>query len=267
MKPAVTTSIDFATSYTAIPPQVFSIIVVMLILFIIGLIYYFKVKRLKPNESPRGLVLIVEIYVKWMRSLVYEILGPQFDKITPYFIFLFSYILLSNMIGIIGFENPTASLTVTLSLGFVTWIGIFAVGIKFQKLAFFKKYLFVLKIKGKEIPIMINPIEIVSAFTPLISISFRLWGNIFAGSLIISMWFYLMAYISSSIPILAVINILGGLTAPPIHGYFDILCGAIQALVFTLLTMVYWTLSKAEVDTNDNNEVNILKSIENLNLN
>ena len=41
-------------------------------------------------------------------------------------------------------------------------------------------------------------------------------------------------------------NLLGGLTAPPIHMYFDLLCGLVQALVFTLLTMVYWSLEKGE---------------------
>ena len=41
-------------------------------------------------------------------------------------------------------------------------------------------------------------------------------------------------------------NLLGGLTAPPIHMYFDLLCGLVQALVFTLLTMVYWSLEKGD---------------------
>ena len=39
-------------------------------------------------------------------------------------------------------------------------------------------------------------------------------------------------------------NLIGGLTAAPIHMYFDLLCGVVQALVFTLLTMVYWSLEK-----------------------
>jgi F-type H+-transporting ATPase subunit a len=50
--------------------------------------------------------------------------------------------------------------------------------------------------------------------------------------------------ISSTIPLIGVFNILACLTVPPIHGYFDLMCGVIQSLVFTLLTMVYWTVAK-----------------------
>jgi F-type H+-transporting ATPase subunit a len=91
---------------------------------------------------------------------------------------------------------------------------------------------------------MINPLSFTDVIAPLISISFRLWGNIFAGGMIITLWFYFTGFIVNQFPTFALINLLGGLTAPPIHAYFDLLCGLIQALVFTLLTMVYWTLAK-----------------------
>jgi F-type H+-transporting ATPase subunit a len=83
----------------------------------------------------------------------------------------------------------------------------------------------------------------MSTIAPLISISFRLWGNIFAGGLVVSLWFYVTGMIYDKIPVVGIINLLGGLTVPPIHMYFDLLCALIQALVFTLLTMVYWTLA------------------------
>ncbi|MDE7434177.1 MAG: F0F1 ATP synthase subunit A [Mycoplasmoidaceae bacterium] len=101
-------------------PQIFSILVVMLILAACMITYFVKSKKYKVNEAPKGYVLLVDIYVGYIRSLVVEILGPKFEKITPYFLFLMSYILLSNLIGIVGLENPTSSLTVTLSMGFVT---------------------------------------------------------------------------------------------------------------------------------------------------
>lgn len=230
----------------SLQPQIISIAIVLIILASIYIAYYFKLKKVKVDEAPKGLVLIIQIFINWMRGLVLEILGPKFEKATPYFLFLFSYILFSNLIGILGIANPTASLTVTLSLGFVTWITIFVVGIKFQKLSFFKKFFIKIKINDKSIPLMINPLEIVASITPLISISFRLWGNIFAGGLIITLWFFFISFITSAVPAFAIINILAGLTAPPIHGYFDLLCGTIQALVFTLLTMVYWTLEQGE---------------------
>lgn len=225
-------------------PQILSIAVVLAILLIAFIVYYVKLKKVKPNHAPHGYVLAMQVYISYIRGLVVDILGPEFEKITPFFLYLFSYILLSNIIGIFGLENPTTSLTVTLSMGLIMFIGCFVIGFKYQKLSWLKKFTFCVNIKGKNIPIMINPSEIISQVTPLISISFRLWGNIFAGSLITGLWFYFTAYISKSIPFIGMFNLIGGLTAAPIHMYFDLLCGVVQTLVFTLLTMVYWSLEK-----------------------
>ncbi len=246
-------------------PQILTILVVMVILATCAITYYVKQKKYKVNEPPKGFVLLIDIYIGFIRSLVIEILGPKFEKITPYFLYLMSYILLSNIIGIIGLENPTGSLTVTLSMGLVTWIGTQVVAFKYQKLSYLKTFTFGIKTKsGKKIPVFVNPLEVISAITPLISISFRLWGNIFAGSLVMSLWFYLFAYMSQSVPFLGAFNILAGITAAPIHAYFDLLCGCIQALVFTLLTMVYWTLAKGEDEVENIEQANV---IENKNIN
>jgi F-type H+-transporting ATPase subunit a len=91
---------------------------------------------------------------------------------------------------------------------------------------------------------MINPLNVIEVVTPLISISFRLWGNIFAGGVIITLWYFMIGYITSFIPVIGVLSLLTGLVSPPIHGYFDIFVGIIQALVFTMLVMVYWSLAK-----------------------
>ncbi len=48
------------------------------------------------------------------------------------------------------------------------------------------------------------------------------------------------------VPVIGVINLLAGLTGAPIRAYFDLLSGLIQALVFTMLTMVYWTMAKGD---------------------
>jgi F-type H+-transporting ATPase subunit a len=85
---------------------------------------------------------------------------------------------------------------------------------------------------------------LIEVITPLISISFRMWGNIFAGGVIVSLWYFMFGYLTSFVPIIGVLSLLSGLVSPPIHGYFDIFVGCIQALVFTMLTMVYWSLAK-----------------------
>ncbi|WEK82871.1 MAG: F0F1 ATP synthase subunit A [Mycoplasma sp.] len=227
-----------------IRPQLFTIFLIMIILAIVYMTYFVKLRKVKPNQAPKGLVLVGQLYMAYMRNLTVDILGSELECLTPYFAHLFLYIGLSNIIGIVGFENPTSSLTITLSMGLVMFIGMFVIGFKYQKLSYLKKFTFNIKVKNKHIPIMINPNEVVSQFTPLISVSFRLWGNIFAGSVIGSLWYFFTGYISSQIPLFGTFNLIGGLTVPAINMYFDLLSGVIQALVFTLLTMIYWTLQK-----------------------
>lgn len=228
-------------------PQIISIAIVTIILITLSLIYYFKNKKLKANEAPTGYVLMVEIYIGYFRNLVVETLGPKMEKITPYVLYLFSYICLSNLIGLFGIENPTACYTVTLSLALVTWVGVFVVGFKFQKLSYLKNFCLCVKTKkGKKIPVFINPLEVMSNIAPLISLSFRLWGNILAGSIIMTLWFFFTNYVWMNVPVIGVINILGGLTAAPLRAFFDVMSGLIQALVFTTLTLMYWNMAKGD---------------------
>ncbi len=228
-------------------PQLVSIGIVTIVIIVLSLIYFFKNKKLKANEAPTGFVLMVEIYIGYFRNMVVELLGPKMEKITPYILYLFTYIALSNLIGLFGFESPTGCYTVTLSLAFVTWVGVFVVGFKYQKLSYLKNFCFCVKTKkGKKIPVMINPLEMMSNIAPLISLSFRLWGNILAGGLIMTLWFYFTNYVWMNVPVIGLINILGGLTAAPLRAFFDIMSGVIQALVFATLTIMYWTMAKGD---------------------
>lgn len=213
--------------------------------------------NLKPDEAPSGYALIIFSMIESVRGMVRDILGPEFDKVTPYFLFLASYIFCSNMVGIFGIENPTGSVTVTFSLGVVTFIGMLVIGFRYQRISYLKQFTVNISIKSKKtgkkrkIPIMINPIEILGKITPLISISFRIWGNIFAGGMIMTLLY--------SVPMLgaqgtdALINgppdpfmLIAALYIPPLAAFFDILTGSIQTMVFLLLTMIYWTLEKGE---------------------
>ncbi|MGL4647531.1 MAG: FoF1 ATP synthase subunit A [Mycoplasmoidaceae bacterium] len=237
---------------------------VLLVFFIIlfSVIYYnHAIKRIKPNQALGGYALLIFMLINYFRNMTREILGEELEKLAPIFLTIFSYIAMSNVIGIIGVENPTSSVWVCLSLGLFSFIGIFVMGFRYQRFSFLYKFTFNIKIKvkGKEdkirIPVMINPIEIMGSLTPLISLSFRLWGNIFAGALILFMVYNLpYAILISPDAILSGKDfidqspwvLLTVLLTPPMHAFFDIAIGLIQAMVFVLLTMVYWNISKEE---------------------
>lgn len=242
---------------------VIGIAVATLIVLYIVIHYYVNMKKLKPNEAPKGFTMLIFILVNYAKQLVFEILGPNFIKFTPYFLTLFLYIMVSNMVDIVGFENPTGSLTVTLSMGLVTFFGTFIIGFRYQRLSYLKKFAIGINIKHKNsdkktyIPVMVNPLEIIGSITPLISISMRLWGNIFAGTVIIAMFYSIPMAFSGNNPLQPqpldayAWTMIMGLFAAPFNAYLGVMVGTIQALVFTMLTMVYWTLAQSEESVNE----------------
>lgn len=209
-------------------PQIFTLLLVTLILVVFSIVIYKKVKKQEINKAPQGILLFTEQYVMGVDNLFKEATSGKLQKPAPYIFTLMTFLLLGNLLGLIGLEPPTTSYSVTLTLGLISWIGIYIVGIIYQRLHFFKKFL--------------NPTEIIGQFSPLISISFRIFGNMIGGSTIMYLLYNITGWIWGMIPVVGEMNLLGPMLTPFFHVYFDIFDGLIQAFVFTLLTMIYWTL-------------------------
>nr|WP_307919809.1 F0F1 ATP synthase subunit A [Mycoplasmopsis bovis] len=93
-----------------------------------------------------------------------------------------------------------------------------------------------------------NPIEIIGQFSPLISISFRIFGNIIGGSIIMVMIYSLFGYIwTKMIPNSPPLPLLAVIFTPVLHLYFDVFSAFIQALVFCSLTTIWWA-QEAEIE-------------------
>lgn len=131
-----------------------------------------------------GFLVLVEMFITTVENLVISIMGKRYRKLTPYAMYIILYIVISSVLGLLGIESAATSYTVTFSMGFVTFIAIYYFGFRYQKLAYFKRY--------------INPIEIFTQFTPLLSISFRLFGNLLGGSIIMGLLYALGIGIQAS---------------------------------------------------------------------
>lgn len=213
---------------TTLQPQVFSLILVTLILVTFAIFVYHKVKKQKPNTAPDGFVLLTEQYVMGVDNLFNQTTGGALKKPAPYIFTLLTFLMVSNLMGLIGLEPPSSSYSFTLTLALVSWVGIFVVGLTYQKLRFFNKFK--------------NPLEIVGQIAPLISLSFRLFGNMIGGATIMYLIYAVCGSMWGMIPVIGDFNLLGAAIAPVFHMYFDIFDGLVQGLVFSMLTMVYWTL-------------------------
>jgi F-type H+-transporting ATPase subunit a len=167
-------SISDYNPFKILPSNV-SIIIVSLLMMVLVVIYYIKLKNNKPSVTPKGYVLCVQLYIKFIENLILQSFGKKSEKISIFFSFLFIYIFLLNTISLFGFASPTSSLTVTFSLALIIFIGIIAIGFKYQRASYLKKFFFSLKIlKNKQLSIFINPAKIISEITPLLSLSLRL---------------------------------------------------------------------------------------------
>jgi F-type H+-transporting ATPase subunit a len=129
------------------------------------------------------------------------------------------------------FRAPNADLNMTLAMALITFFVVQIAGVKAHGV--------VGRIKHMAQPWWIFPLEVIQEFARIISLSFRLFGNIFAGEVLLAVMFAMAAAIKVAlIPVLF----------PVIFLFLEVLFGSIQALVFALLTLIYITLAAAGHD-------------------
>ena len=215
-------------------PQMITLIYVVIVISILSIVVYFKVRKVKPNESPKGIVLIAEQYVGVFQSEFVSTTEGRIDRVTPYIFTLITFMIVGNTSGFLAMEPIATSYSIPLILAIVSWLGIYIFGIIHQRLSFFKKFL--------------NPIELIGQFSPLISLSFRVYGNILGGSIMMFLVYYVCSVVWGLIPIVGEFNLLGMVIAPWFHMYFDLFGSLIQSYIFALLTCIYWS---TEVETGE----------------
>ena len=143
---------------------------------------------------------------------------------------LFLFFACSNLIGLLGFRSPTTDIDTTLAWSLITVFLIYFAGIKDKGLSYFKGML-------EPIPLML-PMNIVSEIARPISLTFRPFGNILGGAVIMSLVYQFLGFLSTLIP--GVTIPFGQLLIPvPLHLYFDLFAGVLQAFIFVMLTMVF----------------------------
>jgi len=173
----------------------------------------------KRDILPRPFQILGELFVTLLYGLTEDALGKEMaKKYAPLICALFMFLLISNWIGLVPhLEEPTKDLNTTLGLGLMGFVIAHYAGIKTKG---FKAY-----IKEYFQPIFfMMPLNLIGELAKIVSISFRLFGNIMGGSIII----------------LVVSHLVYSVVLPPfLYAFFGLFVGTIQAFVFTMLTVVY----------------------------
>jgi F-type H+-transporting ATPase subunit a len=188
--------------------------IVISVLLVFG---FFATRR--ASILPGPIQVLGELFVSALYKLTEDALGKEMAKTYgPLTIALFLFLLLSNWLGIIPhLDEPTKDLNTPLSLGIMGFCIAHYAGIKSKGIG---KYL----MEYCNPIFFMAPLNIIGEFAKIISISFRLFGNIMGGSIII----LVVSYLTYSI-----------ILPPFLYAFFGLFVGTVQAFVFTMLTIVY----------------------------
>ena len=170
--------------------------------------------------APGAAQNFVEAIIGGIEEFMIGVMGEKGRPFFPLVATLFIYILAMNWIGQIpGFTAPTANLNTTLPMAVVVFLLTHIMGVKIHGFRYIKHFL------GPVwwlMPLML-PIEILSHLARILSLSFRLFGNILGEELVIMVLLLLGGYFLAPVPMEAL-------------GFFTAL---LQAFIFSLLTMIY----------------------------
>jgi F-type H+-transporting ATPase subunit a len=221
--------------------------IISAILLLIVLIPASRKTSLNPMNPTRGVQNAVEPVVLFIRDdIAKPFIGKKFNKYLPYLLTIFSFILICNLIGLLlplGF-NITGNIAVTMVLATFTFIITTAssnknywLGIVNPEVPWFMK-----------IPLPLIPfIEFLGIFTKPIILMVRLFANMFAGHMIVTvlialiflMSFIFNPFVGAGTSIISVVFSLFMLLV-------DLLIAFIQAYIFTLLSAMYFGMATSE---------------------
>lgn len=212
---------------------------ILCILFIIvGII----AKKANPLKRPKGLLLIVEASVEKLDAFAAETMGPGFDNFGGFFLGLIPILFLSFTIGIVGLPTPMTNLAVPLTFALVTFILIHVTSIRYTKFKYFKRFV-------DPIPVFL-PINLLSMWAPLLSMTLRMFGNALVGWVLLGLLNGALENLSqtlfSAIPSGANQLFFVPIATPLLHAYFDLFSGFIQTMVFVFLTALFIAQERPE---------------------
>lgn len=207
-------------------------IIVLLFLFILCKVLTHNMK-VKPTSKRQ---LIAEFIVEKATNLVTENMGEKFKNFTPFITAIMGLSACSSLLSIFGLYSPTADLNTILGWSLIVFILITYYKMK----GGFFKYL-----KGFTQPIFIlTPFNVISEIATPVSMTFRHFGNICSGSVIMTLIYAVLAGLST-----ALLKWLPGVLSQfplfqvgiplAFSAYFDMFGGVLQAFIFSMLTMLY----------------------------
>jgi F-type H+-transporting ATPase subunit a len=184
-----------------------------------------------------------ENIVNWLGDLAIGTIGRRGERFVPVFVSIFIFIFLLNQIGFFPFKglglpfggSPTADVNTTFAYAAIVYVGIWITAIARGGIGAFKHL--------SQPFVFLLPLNVIEDLARPITLSLRLFFNIFVGELLI---FVAVQIITSGIHIGTFDLSLAAAIMPFLIEFFNFFIGTLQAFVFTLLSIVYLSLATAE---------------------
>lgn len=204
-----------------------SVIVQWIVIVLLAVLFIVLGSGLKVVPTTRRQAL-AELLVTFVIDMVDGSMGEKYKSYRPYVGMLIIYVVVCNLIGLLGLRSPTADVSVTATLAIITFV---MTQYNRAKTGGVKGYL---KAFVDPMPFML-PSNIIGEISNPVSMALRLFGNMVAGMVIGGLIYFALGSFMPPVVIPAIASL-----------YFDIFSGVIQAYIFTMLTMSY--ISNAECE-------------------
>ena len=167
-----------------------------------------------------------EMIVEFFRDTVNTAMGSTYRAYVGYIGALFCFIMLNNLMSLLGLRNPTADVSVTGTLAVITFCLVQYNRAKTGKVkGYFKSFI-------EPLPFML-PFNIIGEFANPLALALRLFGNMIAGTVINALIYFALGKLAILIPAIASL-------------YFDIFSAVMQAYIFIMLSMSYISSADCE---------------------
>jgi len=174
-------------------------------------------------ENPGSLQIVLEDVVGGLIGIMNEYMGPKGVRYLPLIGTIGLFIFTANMIGKVpGMMSPTANINVTLGCAVTVWVFYHLMGVREQGLLSYLKHFAVMPGAPIAIAPLVLIIEVISHVSRVMSLSLRLFGNIFGEEMVV-------VIIASIVPFVAPLPMM----------VLGVVTGTLQAFIFVMLTIIY----------------------------
>jgi len=195
-------------------------VVIVLLLSLFFVICGRAAKKADPREPSKGVVLFLDIFISSVESLCAALTGDKKGRHAPLLGMLLLYLAISNLLGLLSLTAPTSNYNVTLSLALFSLFYLNFSGAKAKGFFTHLKDMFL-----GDFPVLL-PLNLIGELSKILSLSFRLFGNVLSGGVITFVIAHLLGWFT--IVIMPVLNL-----------YFDMFSGLLQTMIFCFLLMIW----------------------------